>query len=291
MTLMRAAARTMLASYFIASGVKAVRKPEPLVPLAEPLAEKVVPLVKKYAPDQVSGYIPEDALTLVRVNGITQIVGGLALASGKGRRPGAWLLAGSLIPSTIAKYPFWSESDPEQKALARAHFSKNVSLLGGVLLAAGDTEGKPSIAWRAQKGGQHLARDSRKAAKQLGKRASALAPSHSVGDNVSDLAGTALAGGAALVATVAKSTRKTRKQAAAAAKRAQKVAAEQAAKAKAVAAEQAEEARKAAVKAAKQAKKDAPKQLAAAKKTAAEQAKAARKAVKKGKDNIQLGEN
>ena len=151
MTLLRAVSRTMLASYFIASGVKALRDPAPLVPLAEPLADRFVPLVKQYAPDQVAGIIPEDAQSLVRLNGGAQVLGGLALATGKGRRFGALLLAGSLVPSTIAKYPFWRDSDPEVKAANRTHFLKNISLLGGVLLASRDTEGQPSIAWRAQK--------------------------------------------------------------------------------------------------------------------------------------------
>ena len=56
MTLLRAVYRSMLASYFISSGVKAVRNPGPLVPLAEPLAEKIVPVVKRYAPGLGSGF-------------------------------------------------------------------------------------------------------------------------------------------------------------------------------------------------------------------------------------------
>ena len=196
MTLLRAAYRTMLASYFVASGVKALRDPDSLVPHAEPLTDRVVPLVKEYAPQQVAGYIPEDAKTLVRVNGATQVVGGLALASGKGRRMGALLLAGSLVPSTIAKHPFWSRSDPEQRAEDQHQFLKNVSLLGGVLLASRDTEGKPSIAWRAQKGGQAIAKSTSKASDKLAKKAEALT------DSGSDFADTALATGAALVGTV-----------------------------------------------------------------------------------------
>src|SRR5919107_3403090 len=117
MTLLRAGARTMLASYFIVSGVKAVRNPNPLVPAAEPVADRVVPLVKKYAPQQIVTAIPEDTVNLVRANGAAQILGGLGLASGKGRRLGALLLAGSLLPSTAAKHPFWSRTDPEERAL------------------------------------------------------------------------------------------------------------------------------------------------------------------------------
>lgn len=253
----------MLASYFVATGVKALRDPGPLVPAAEPVAEKVVPLVKRYAPDQIAGYIPEDAKTLVRVNGAVQVLGGLALATGKGRRVGSLLLAGSLVPSTAAKHPFWSRQDPEQKALDKAHFLKNVSLLGGVLLSAGDTEGKPSLAWRAQQGGQAIAKSTSKTSGKIAKKAGKLTGG---GSDLSDLKDSALAGGAALVGTVVATSRK-----------AQKVAAQQLKEAQGLAGKQAEEARKAAAAAAKQAKKDAPKQLKAAQKLAAERAVAAKK--------------
>lgn len=223
MTLLRAGARTMLASYFIVNGVKAVRNPDPLVPAAEPVADRVVPLVKKYAPQQVATAIPEDTANLVRANGAAQILGGLALASGMGRRAGALLLAGALVPSTLARHPFWTRTDPEEKALDRSQFLKNVSLLGGVLLAAGDTEGKPSLAYRAQKGGHSLAKETRKARKSLAKSTSGLAKS------TTSVADDALAGGAALVGAVVAGSRAARKKAAKERKKAHQVAAKQAA--------------------------------------------------------------
>jgi uncharacterized membrane protein YphA (DoxX/SURF4 family) len=319
MTLLRAGYRTMLASYFISSGVKAVRNPAPLAPLAQPLAEKIVPLVKKYAPAEVAGYVPEDPTTLVRLNGALQIAGGLALATGRGRRVGALLLAGSLIPSTLAKYPFWSQSG-EEAAASRSHFAKNVSLLGGVLLASRDTEGKPGIAWRAQAGGHAIAKSTSRTTKKLthsgagdklAKQASAIGDSVSdaasdVASRTSDLAGAAVAGGVALLGAAEVATRGTRKKArkqfkvaqvaaakqakvtgarlAEQAREAQKVAVKQAAEARKIAAARAEEAREAAQKAAKQARKDAKKRGA---KTSAQLAK---KADKVGK-HIKLGEN
>ena len=263
MSLLRAIPRTMLASYFVAAGIKAIRDPESLVPAAEPLVDRVVPLVKEYAPEQVAGYVPENTVTLVRINGIAQVVGGAALATGKGRRLGALLLAGSLIPSTIAKHPFWTVQDPEERAQDRNHFLKNVSLLGGVLLASQDTEGKPSLAWRAQRGGESIAKETRRASKKLSKSTSKASGS------ASELAEAAVAGGAALVGAVAESSRRVRKQAA-----------KQLKEAKALAAKQAEEAQEAAAKAAKKAKKEARKELKVV----------AKKATKIGK-NVHLGEN
>ena len=150
-----------------------------------------------------------------------------------------------------------------RRAQDRTHFLKNVSLLGGVLLAAQDTEGKPSLTWRAQKGGQTLAKDARKASKKLAKSTSRAAGS------AGDLADTAVASGAALVEAVAESSRRVRKQAA-----------RQLKEAKALAAKQAEEAQEAAAKAAKKAKKEARKQ-----------AKVVAKKAKKIGENVQLGEN
>ena len=263
MTLLRAVPRAMLASYFLASGIKAIRDPESFVPAAEPLADRVVPLVKEYSPEQVAGFVPENTVTLVRVFGVAQVAGGVALATGKGRRLGALLLAGTLVPSTIANHPFWRVQDPEERAQDRSHFLKNVSLLGGVLIASVDTEGKPSLAWRAQKGGQTLAKETRKASKKLTKGSGRIA-----GD-AGDLAESAVATGTALVAALADSSRKVQKQAG-----------RQLKEAKAVAAKTAEEAQEAAAKAAKQAQKEAKKQ-----------AKVIKKKAKKIGENVQLGDN
>lgn len=166
MTLLRAAARTMLASYFVINGAKAIKDPRPLVEDAEPVAGAVVPALKRFTPAQVSTRIPEDTATLVRLQGVAQAVGGLALATGVGRRPGALLLAASLVPQTIARHPFWSRSDKELKAADRHAFVKNVALFGGVLIASADTEGKPSLAWRANAGGRALRRRAQRAEKE-----------------------------------------------------------------------------------------------------------------------------
>jgi uncharacterized membrane protein YphA (DoxX/SURF4 family) len=301
MTLLRAAYRTMLASYFISSGVKAVRNPAPLAPLAEPLADKLVPFVKKYAPSEIAGYVPEDPKTLVRLNGALQIAGGLALATGRGRRVGALLLAGSLIPSTLAKYPFWSQSG-EEAAASRSHFAKNVSILGGVLLASRDTEGKPGIAWRAQAGGHAIAKSTSRTTKKLthsgagdklAKQASSLggAVTDVAGDvasrtsdlasRTSDLAGAAVAGGVALLGAAEVATRGTRKQARKQFKVAQVAAAKQAKQAQAAAVQQARLAQVAAVQQAKVARERLAEQAKQAQKLAAKRAEENREAAAK----------
>lgn len=297
MTLLRAASRTLLASHFVVSGVKAVKTPQLLVPAAQPLADKFVPMVKEYAPPQLAGIIPEDAATLVRVNGALQLLGGLALASGKGRRIGAVLLATSLVPSTLAKHPFWSRETEEEKALDKAHFLKNASLLGGVLIAAQDTEGRPSLAYRAQAGTALLAKDTRKATERVAKSTRALS-------------GAALAEGATLVGAAVTTTRAARKKAAKELKRRNKKSAalqlkdrrseaKANAKADAVKAAQAQKAAKASARLS--AKEDAAKAARAEKlakatavvaaKKAQQQAKKRERAEKKLARNVHRGEN
>ncbi len=296
MTLLRSTARTMLASYFVVSGLKAVRDPESLVPAAEPLVDGVVPKVQRFAPEQIASLVPTDAKTWVRINGALELVGGIALATGKGRRLGAALLALSLVPTTIGKYPFWSRSDPAERAADRDHFLKNVSLLGGVLIASRDTEGRPSLGYRAQKGGRALARNTNAIASDTKKAG------RKVAKETRELTDAALAEGALLVGAVVGTTGKNRKKINKQLAAAKKAATQQAVDAKQAAAKAAKQAQKTAGKGAKTtsrdsgkqleaAKKEAAKQLTVAKKEAGKQVAAAKSAVQNVTEHIELGEN
>jgi putative oxidoreductase len=142
MALSRRLARPLLASIFVVGGWDAFWNPEGKVKRAaavtEPLAEK-------------SGIESLDTEMLVRINGAVQIGGGVLLAFGKFRRLAALALIGSIIPTTYAGHRFWEEADPATRSQQKMHFLKNVGLLGGLILAAFDTEGQPSIAWRAKR--------------------------------------------------------------------------------------------------------------------------------------------
>jgi putative oxidoreductase len=43
----------------------------------------------------------------------------------------------------LAGHRYWQIEDPQQRAQQRAHFLKNVTMLGGLLIAAADTGGTP----------------------------------------------------------------------------------------------------------------------------------------------------
>jgi putative oxidoreductase len=164
MTLTRLIARPMLAAMFVTGGYNALKNTDMAAQRAQAVTDKVVPMAQKAVP---SVPIPTDAKTLVRINAGVQILGGLALATGRAPRISALALGASLVPTTAAGHRFWEESDPTTKANQRVHFFKNVSMFGGLLLAGVDTEGKPGLAWRAR----HAATSARREAKHLRKTA------------------------------------------------------------------------------------------------------------------------
>ena len=164
MTLIRRLARPMLATSFALGAVEALKNSKPLAEKAQPVTDPIVKTVRKTAP-QIP--ITSDPRTLVIANAGVQLVAAAALATDRAPRVSAAVLAASLVPTTLAGHAFWQESDEEAKNNQRLAFAKNVSLLGGLVLAAVDTEGKPGVAWRAQR----VARDLRREAGHAGTEA------------------------------------------------------------------------------------------------------------------------
>jgi uncharacterized membrane protein YphA (DoxX/SURF4 family) len=142
MSISRRIARPLLASMFIAGGVDAFQSPEGKVKAAAAVTD---PLKARFP------MLPEDTATLVRINGIVQVGAGSLLAIGKFRRLASWVLVASVIPTTYAGHRFWEEVDEDTRAQQRIHFLKNLGLLGGLILAANDTEGAPSLGWKARR--------------------------------------------------------------------------------------------------------------------------------------------
>jgi putative oxidoreductase len=164
MTVTRLIARPLIASTFIAGGVSALKNAPDLAIKAKPVVDRIRPTLEKAFP-QVT--IPDDTVLLVRANAVAQILAAGALARGRAPRLSSTVLAATLIPTTAAGHQFWNESDPAQKANQKIHFFKNLSMLGGLILASVDTEGRPGLAWRAK----HVATGTRREARHLAKQA------------------------------------------------------------------------------------------------------------------------
>jgi uncharacterized membrane protein YphA (DoxX/SURF4 family) len=137
----------MLASMFVTGGINAIKNAGALADRAKPVIDGLQPLIAK-----AGSYLPVelDAKNVVRVDGVIHVVGGAMLATGKAPRLSSLVLAVSLAPTTLGGHRFWEETDPQLRTNQKIHFFKNVSLMGGLLLASVDTAGKPSLAWRAK---------------------------------------------------------------------------------------------------------------------------------------------
>lgn len=140
----RSAARALLSAVFVASGARAVANPAPMIDRAKKVTDRVVPLLERTDPR-----LPTDTATLVRINGAVQLGAGLLLATGRATRPAALVLAASLVPTTLAGHRFWEYRGAERQ-MHQNQFVKNLGLLGGLLLAAADTEGRPGLKYRTE---------------------------------------------------------------------------------------------------------------------------------------------
>ncbi|MFR0354945.1 DoxX family protein [Streptomyces sediminimaris] len=152
MSLLRLVGRPMLASMFVAGGINSVRAPGQVAPVAEPVVQPVTERV---------GPLPDSTEQAVRLSGAVQVVAGLLLAGGRLPRPAALAMAATLVPTTVAAHRFWEVEDPDERAQQKIHFLKNLSMLGGLLIAADDTGGAPSLAWRSRHAAHDLRREAR----------------------------------------------------------------------------------------------------------------------------------
>jgi uncharacterized membrane protein YphA (DoxX/SURF4 family) len=144
--LLRRIARPLLSAAFIGQGVEALRNPAIALEATEPTVAAL-----RNLPDPYGDKVPSNPETAARINAAVQIGGGLLLATGKMPRIASAALAFTVIPGSLGGHLFWTESDPERKAQKRRDLLTDLSLLGGLIIAAADTAGKPSLGWRGRR--------------------------------------------------------------------------------------------------------------------------------------------
>jgi putative oxidoreductase len=132
--LVRRIARPLLAAPFVYGGISTLRKPQDRVPGARPVA-------------------------------------GILFGLGRLPRLTALVLSASVVPTTLAGHRFWEHTDPTERFGQISNFLKNAGLLGGLLLAAVDTEGKPSVGYRARRAAHEVAESTEKSFEKAQKRA------------------------------------------------------------------------------------------------------------------------
>ena len=145
--LVRRIARPLLASSFIYGGIDTLRHPQSRVPGARPVVEQITEQADKQLPVQV----PRDVEQWVKIDAGVKVAAGTLFSLGRLPRISALALAASTVPTTLAGHRFWEHEDPKERFGQLSHFLKNLGLLGGLLIAAVDTEGRPSVGWRAKR--------------------------------------------------------------------------------------------------------------------------------------------
>jgi uncharacterized membrane protein YphA (DoxX/SURF4 family) len=138
----RIAARSMLASLFITAGADVLRNPGPRAEAARPIIGELRNRIPQ---------LPDDDKTVVRIDAGVHIGFGTLLLLGKFQRLSSLVLAASLVPTTFGGHRFWEKDDPDARRNQQTHFQKNMAMLGGLLFAALDRKGKPSLTYRAGK--------------------------------------------------------------------------------------------------------------------------------------------
>lgn len=123
----RALARPLLASWFVYGGVRDVLTPQEGAKRVESVVE---PLLKEVGLEDVS---VED---VVRVNGIVTATAATVLAFSRAPRTAGVVLTGLAGAAVAVNAPFWRLPEGPLRDEVREQFMKNLSLLGGVMLAA-----------------------------------------------------------------------------------------------------------------------------------------------------------
>lgn len=151
--LVRRIARPLLAAPFVYGGVSTLRKPQDRVPGARPVVEKIADTADKQLPVE----LPRDVEQWVKIDAAVKVAAGSLFALNRFPRLTALVLSASIVPTTLAGHRFWEHDDPTEQFGQISNFLKNTGLLGGLLLAAVDTEGKPSVGYRTKRAARRAA--------------------------------------------------------------------------------------------------------------------------------------
>lgn len=125
---LRPVARVLTGSTYAVLGLDALRAPGGRVEQAGPVLAQIRTAVP----------LPENDELIVRGNAAVQVACGGMLALGIAPRLSALVLAGSLVPTTVAGHSYWKLEDPAERKAQRVQFHKNMALIGGLLLAVLD---------------------------------------------------------------------------------------------------------------------------------------------------------
>src|SRR5919206_167082 len=147
MTIVRRLARPLLAASFVQEGLDAVLHPGKRAEQARPLVDAVAKPLG----------LPQDPEVLIRANGAVMVGAGALFALGRMPRLTGLALAATVAPGIYLHITSMrSDEDPERRRSERDDLMRDLGRLGGALLAAVDTQGRPGLARRGKDPAEHL---------------------------------------------------------------------------------------------------------------------------------------
>lgn len=179
MALVRRIARPLLAAPFILEGVRTASQPEREINVyPEAFAAADSALAKSSAPDFL------DVRTIIRASGAVAAGAGIMYATGKAPRLAAAVLLVTTSVGWAGRKRIWELSGEERVQELQALLT-DAGLLGGVMLAVVDHDGRPSLGYqvnkfveRSKKNAEAKQRELEKKAGKLGKKVSKKAGKH-----------------------------------------------------------------------------------------------------------------
>jgi putative oxidoreductase len=130
--LLRRPARLLIGAAFVASGVEVLRD-------------------RDRRARRVEGLGLGDPQAVTRALAGVQIGAGSLLVLGRFPRLAALALAATVVPEAVSGHAFWQETDKHERDVQRSLFTRDLGLLGGLLISVADTGGRESIPHRARR--------------------------------------------------------------------------------------------------------------------------------------------
>jgi uncharacterized membrane protein YphA (DoxX/SURF4 family) len=153
--MLRNLARALIGAVYVQQGIEILRHPHDPADAAKPAVARLA----------ASTPLPDDPVVVVRASGIAMAAGGLGLATNTAPRLSAALLSVVTALLTFARHPVGTLRLSTLRGPEGTRLLTDLGMLGAVILAALDTEGRPGLTYRAQKGSERAARGARRRAR------------------------------------------------------------------------------------------------------------------------------
>lgn len=165
MSLVRRIARPALAAPFVVEGVRTAVSPDRDIEVApSAFAQADRALEQSSTPSFV------DSRVLVRVSGAVAAAAGVAYAVGKKPRLAAGVLLATTSVGLAGRKKVWQLKGDERTAEIQS-ILKDLGLLGGVMLAVVDRDGRPSLSYRWDQYLDKASKDAEASAEKVQKKA------------------------------------------------------------------------------------------------------------------------